>query len=131
MRVRTGLVLASVLIASGCGGETTGPPEPTPGLLTVSLAAPAGVSTGALVFTITGPGAVTNVAAASGQHVYSRPATSGVKVGVFGTIAAGAVVRFHVPDTRQADEYAATLVEAAGTDNALKPLTGYTLSVSD
>lgn len=132
MRLRTLLAAGAAFGAASCGGDTTGPTEPTPGVLTVSLEAPPGVTTGAVVLAIGGPGAITNVSGpAPGHHVYSRAATSGVKVGVFGTIAPGALVRFSVPDTREADAYTATLIEAAGTDNALKSLTGYALRISD
>ena len=82
--------------------------------------------------TVSGPGEITNVTgSAAGHQVYSRPSGSGVRVAVFGTIAPGALVRFHVPDTREVDEYSVALTEAAGTDNAVKPLSGYTVTVSD
>lgn len=132
MRARVGVVIAAILASSGCGGDTTGPPEPTPGALTVSLSAPPGVTTGAVVLTITGPEAITNATGpAEGHQVYSRADGAGMKVGVFGTIVPGPLVRFDVPDTRNVDEYAAAISEIAGTDNTLKSLTGYTLRISD
>ena len=131
MRLRTLLCTAAAVAAAACG-ESTEPPVPTPGALTVTLQAPSGVTTGAVVLTLAGPGAITNVTAVGGGlQVYSRPAAGGVSVAAFGTIPAGALLRFDVPDTRAADEYSATLVEAAGTDNTVKSLTGYGVTVSD
>lgn len=133
MMYRRSLVPAALLLAA-CGGDTTGPPQPTPGTLTVTLAAPAGAVPGAVVLTLTGPGAITSVAGVGGSYrVYSRAlaAGDGVKAAVFGTLAPGAVLRFHVPDTGDADEYAATLVEVAGVDNAVEPTAGYGLTIRE
>lgn len=135
MRVRfQAAVVAGAMAAvlSACGGDTAAPPEPTPGMLAVAFQAPAGAAAGAIVLTVAGPGEITNVTATTGAHqVFSRPTASGVKVGVFGTLGSGTVVRFHVPDTREVDEYSATLIEVAGTDNALKSLSTYGVSVSE
>lgn len=128
------LIIAAVLTVAltGCGGDATGPREPTPGTLTVSLTRPSGVTTGAVIMTLNGPGAITQVAgAAGGYRVYSRPVTGGVRVAVFGTLTPGALVRFHVPDTGDADEYTAAVLEVAGTDNELEPATGYGLAIAE
>lgn len=126
----TGLMVLGMAVA-GCG-EATGPREPTPGPLTVSLGAPEGVSTGAVVVVLSGPEPAADVRAVEAAHrVYSRNGTGVVKTVVFGTIVPGPLLRFDVPDTGDAEAWSVTIVEAAGIDNAVKPLTGYTVTVSD
>ena len=120
-------LLAAALLA-GCdpGGGT--PAQPTPGMLTVNLKA-AVEGDRALVISIAGPGAVGDVQPAAGYVAYARPQGGATRVAVFGVLAAGPVVRFSVPDTRQ--QYQATVVDAAdGTNAARASMAGYTLEVA-
>jgi hypothetical protein len=81
---------------------------------------------------ITGPGAVGAVqAAVPGTVVRSRTQGTTTTVAVFGAPAAGPLLRISVPDVRLAQQYAATVTEAADTQNAPRAsLAGYALTVS-
>ena len=126
--LRAAPLLAAALLSACDAGE---PAKPLPGELVVSLATP-NPADGAMVVTITGPGAVGAVqAAAAGNVVRSRTQGATTSVAVFGAIAAGPLVRIAVPDVRQAEGYTATVREAADPANALRPsLAGYALTVS-
>lgn len=122
-------LFAAAALATACdAGE---PATPLPGELTVSLATP-NPADGAMVVSITGPDAVGSVQpAAAGNVVRARTAGTTATVAVFGTVAAGPLLRLSVPDVRQAKRYTATVTEAAGLGNVLRPsLTGYVLTVS-
>lgn len=121
------LLLAAALV-SGCdAGE---PATPQPGELTLTLSTP-NPADGALLVAITGPGAVASVRSAVADGVVqSRTAGTTTTVAVFGTLAAGPLLRISVPDVRQAQRYAATVREAADAENHLRPsLAGYALAV--
>jgi hypothetical protein len=49
---------------------------------------------------------------------------------VTGPLPAGAIARIEVPDVRRAGEYAAAILQVAGSDYALRPLSGYSLTVA-
>jgi hypothetical protein len=52
-------------------------------------------------------------------------------VAVFGTLAAGPLLRITVPDVRQASQYQATVLDAADLNNAARPsVSAYVLTVS-
>ena len=121
------LVLAAALLAACDAGE---PAKPLPGDLTVTLATPN--ADGALLVAVTGPGAVGAVqAAAPGAVVRTRTQGTTTTVAVFGTLAAGPLLRLSVPDVRQAKAYTATVREAADAQNAPRAsLAGYALTVS-
>ncbi len=123
-------LLAALLAACGDSGGGT-PAQASPGVLTVSLAAPV-ADDRALVISITGPGAVSDVQpAAAGYAVYAGTQGAATRVAVLGAIAAGPVLRFGVPDVRQAKRYRAAVVDAAdGTNTARGSMSPYTLTVS-
>ena len=133
---RAAAVLAALALAA-CGGDGGGKPtpvdpDPVPGQLTATLATPS-ADDRALMLTITGPEAVTGVTAAgAGYAVFARPAdATTVRVAVFGNIAAGALVRFSVPDVNRAAAYSVSVVEAADPANALRAsLAGYAVTVA-
>jgi hypothetical protein len=126
--LRAATVLAATLLSACDAGE---PATPLPGELVVSLATPNSAD-GAMVVTISGPGAVGAVqAATAGNLVRSRTQGTTTTVAVFGEVAAGPLVRIAVPDVRQAKSYTATVREAADLSDALRPsLAGYALTVS-
>jgi len=132
MFTRSAPVLAAVaLLLAACrepGGGLAA--RATPGVLTVSLAAPV-EGDRALVVSITGPGAVGDVQPAPGYAAYTGMPGTATRVAVLGAIAAGPVLRFSVPDTRRAGEYRAAVVDAADEANVARgDLAGYTLTVS-
>lgn len=124
-------VAAGAALLAGCDSGGGTPAQPTPGVLTVSLAAPV-AGDRALVIAITGPAAVGDVqAAATGYTTFAGAQGATTRVAVFGAIADGPVLRFSVPDTRQAGQYQASVVDAAdGQNTARTSLTAYKLSVS-
>ncbi|HEX9938315.1 MAG TPA: hypothetical protein VGB15_14365 [Longimicrobium sp.] len=121
--------LLSATLLAGCdpGGGGT-PAQPTPGVLTVKLAAPV-LGDRALVIAITGPGEVSAVQpAVAGYVTYVRTQGAATRVAVFGTIEAGPVLRFSVPDTRQ--QYQAAVVDAAdGNNTARTNMAAYQLEI--
>ena len=128
MRSRAVLLMAAALLSACDAGE---PATPLPGELTVSLATP-NPADGAVLVSVTGPDAASSVqAAAAGNVVRSRTQGTTTIVAVFGTVAAGPLLRLSVPDVRQAKRYTATVAEAADLGNAVRPsLAGYALTVS-
>ena len=126
------LPLLLLVLASACGdGGPTEPAGPIPGILTVALTTP-NPDDGALLLTISGGRVSTVDAASAGYQVYTaQPDTTTTRVLVTGDIAAGDVVRIHVPDTRGAAAYHATIAQAASrTTFAQRVLTGYSLVVA-
>jgi len=126
---RCAALLAAAALLSACdAGE---PATPLPGELTVTLATP-NPADGAVLVAVTGPDAVSAVqAAAAGNVVRARTQGTTTTVAVFGTVAAGDLLRLSVPDVRQAQHYTATVTEAADLGNHLRPsLAGYALEVS-
>jgi hypothetical protein len=127
---RAALLLAAALLPACAGGE---PAAPQPGDLTVTLATPN--ADAALVVSITGPGVVSAVQAASpGAVVRARTQGTTTTVALFGAhdaLGAGPLLRVSVPDVRQAKAYAAVVREAADLQNAPRAsLAGYALTVA-
>ena len=123
------VLLLPLAIACGDGGPTD-PARPVPGVLKVALTTP-NSDDGALLFTVSG-GRVSTVDAATGYQIYTaQPDTMTTRILVTGDIAAGEVVRIHVPDTRSAAAYHATIAQAASrTTFAQRALAGYALAVA-
>lgn len=125
------LPLVLLALASACGdGGPTEPAGPVPGVLKIALATP-NADDGALLFTVSG-GRVSTVDAATGYQIYTaQPDTMTTRILVTGDIGAGEVVRIHVPDTRTAAAYHATIAQAASrTTFAQRALAGYALAVA-
>jgi hypothetical protein len=123
---RAGFLVAALAVVTACAGES----GPTPGELTVRLTTP-NADDGAMVLVLSGPGPITNVAAASaGTIVHARDASGSMRVAAFGSIASGDLIRFSVPDVEQASSYQATIHEVADRGNVLRPaVTSYTLAI--
>jgi hypothetical protein len=105
--------LALLSLAAACGdGGPTGPAGPVPGVLKIALTTP-------------------NAAAAGYQIYTAQPDTLTTRILVTGDIGAGEVVRIHVPDTRSAAAYHATIAQAASRATfAQRVLAGYALAVA-
>lgn len=135
LRLLGGAVAAAALAAfAGCGGEGSDPLAPSdagPGVLAVQLAAPL-PRAGAVLLTVAGPAAPTEIVAAQpGVVVHQRPAGAATSVALFGSIAAGELLRMRVPDASAAASYHVTVREVAGEDNALREdLGGYVATVA-
>ena len=123
------LLVALALGGAGSCSSDAGT-GPVAGVLTISLATPNRGADGAIQFRFTGPVAPTSVTAAPGLLVFSQPLTMVTRVAVTGTLTNGAVVTIGVADTRKASQYAATIEAVAASDFQLRPLTGYSLTIS-
>ena len=124
--------LALLSLAASCGdGGPTGPAGPVPGVLKIALTTP-NADDGALLFTVSGGRISTVDAAAAGYQIYTaQPDTLTTRILVTGDIGAGEVVRIHVPDTRSAAAYHATIAQAASRATfAQRVLAGYALAVA-
>ncbi len=129
-RAWAALVLGGALLAPGCGGDdTTGPPAPKAGQLTVNIAT-SGAGGSAFLVTLRGEGITDPTAANSGHQIYSFAAGGSLRVAVIGTVSSGPLLRFRVPDLDKASGYSATLDEVAGADNVLQSPSGYTLTIA-
>jgi len=123
------LVVALALGGAGSCSSDAGT-GPVAGVLTISLATPNSGADGAIQFRVTGPVAPTSVTAAPGLQVFSQPLTIVTRLAVTGTLTNGAVVTIGVPDTRKLSQYAAAIEAVSGSDFQLRPLTGYSLTIS-
>ena len=125
-------VLATAVLVSTCGEPVSPPrpPEPEPGVLSVRLTTP-NADDAALIVRITGPTAMTSVVAGNPAHeIYSRAEAKAFNAALFGDLAGGVLLRFHVPDIAKVAEYSATVVEVADQANALREsLAGYVVTV--
>ena len=122
------IVCATLLIGSCGGDDGSGPPQPQPGQLTVSVSS---ASTGGAFNLIVTGSSISNPAAAVGSHqLYTFASGDTLNAAVIGNVSSGDLLSFNVPDVNQASSYRATLLEVAGTDNALLSNSSFTLSVS-
>ncbi len=123
-------IALAAFTAAACGGDD-GPTGPSgPGQLTVNLSS-TGSTGAAFLVTLTGSGISNPAAASAGDLFYSFASDNTVKVAVIGSHSSGPLFRFSVPDVGQVSSYSVTLNEVAGSDNALQPTSGYSLSVTN
>jgi hypothetical protein len=134
-RVRARLVGAALLaLAAGCGSDGSGPvapPAPVAGVLVARLTTP-NPDDRAVLVEVTGP-SITSVppGADTSVTVHGRVVEGTLRAAVFGTVRAGTVVRFAVPDVNAAARYAGRVVEASGPASALRAsLDGYRVDVA-
>jgi len=126
-----GWLLVALALEGGVGScSSDGGTGPVAGVLTVSLAMPNAGADGAILFSVSGPQALTSVTAAPGLRVFSQPLSTSTRFAVTGTLTNGALVTIGVADTRNVDQYAATVQAVAAPDFLLRSLTGYSLTVS-
>ena len=123
-------LLVALALAVGAGSCSDGGTGPVAGLLTVSLATPNPGADGAILFRVSGPQALTSVVAGPGLRVFSPPLSASTHFAVTGTLTNGALVTIGVADTRNAAQYTAIVQSVAAPDFQLRPLSGYSLTVS-
>jgi len=145
-RIRHVVLAGAAAAAGSCGGGDGGaaptqpPPPPSgqptapvavPGTLTVRLATPF-TDDGAILLDITGPAPVTDIAAAAqGVVAHARSNGNATRVAVFGSLGAGALVRFSVPDINAVQQYAVQVAEASDRASVLRSsVTGYQLTIA-
>lgn len=121
--------LAAVLLAGvlSCSSGT----GPVAGILTVSLRTPNAGADGAILLTVTGPQALTNVTAGAGLRAFAQPLSTDTKIALTGPLTSGVILSIGVADVAKAAQYHATVQGvAASADFQLRSLAGYSLSVS-
>ena len=126
--ILTVLVAGALLL--GCGGsDSTGPiePQPQPGELQVTVYGAGAV--GGVVLTVTGP-AIGSPTAPAGATLYYDLSGGTLHAVVVGSSMSGQVLRFPVPDVRDASQYQASLQQVAGTANQPLTVGGYSATVS-
>jgi hypothetical protein len=133
-RILSAAVFMTLLTTAACQEDVRQPiAVPEPGALTVSIKSPNG-DDGAVVLTLRGKNMGTPVALNPDHRLFilSQDSVAGeLRIAVIGDHLAGALVSFDVPDTRRADAYTATVVEAADQGNAVREvLSGYAVTVA-
>jgi hypothetical protein len=91
---------------AGCSNST----GPTSGILNVTLSTP-NTGDGAVLLTISG-GPVDSVEAV-GYAIYTARLGQTLRLIVTGDIGSGPIARIHIPDSRQASRYSATIGQVA------------------
>jgi hypothetical protein len=122
------LSTAAAALILGCGGDgptTPLQPQPEPGVLQVTLSS--GTAVGAVVLSVSGAG-MTSPVASGGAQLYYDLSVGTLRAVVVGSSLSGAILRFTVPDVKQAATYLATVQEAANLAN--EPLAAAGISVS-
>ena len=129
--IRLSRVSAIALAAflTSCGAHS--PTGPQPGTLQVKLQDP-NSGDGAIMFTLSGPTAVTNLAAGGGDTLWSANSGSTVnRVLLTGAIGNGTILRFDVPDVGAVSEYIVSVNSAASSaDYSLRSVVNYSAFVS-
>jgi len=133
-RIPVAIVLCALLSTSvSCGDDdngSTGPPDPVPGMLTLSLGT-LHLDDGALVLRLQGEDITQVALAAPGLYLRFLEDQTGVTAVFVGDVVSGDLLTFHVPDVNSAASYAGTVLEAADRSNALRgSLAEYTLTVA-
>jgi len=119
---------AAVVALAGAGSclDSTGPGP----VLRMTLTTPNAGADGAILLTVTGPTAVTSVATVAGLRVFAEPFSTTNHLAVTGPLPNGLLLTFGVRDVTRASEYVATIQDVAATNYQLRPLTGYSLTIS-
>ncbi len=129
-RVLAAAFFGAALLTVACK-ESTGP-STVAGQLTVSVST-SGSGGAAFLITVSGTG-ISNPAAANANHeFYSIISGNTLTVAVItqSAVTSGNLIRFSVPDVRQAASYNVSVVEVAGTDNELLSPSAFTVSATD
>jgi hypothetical protein len=119
-----------VALLLGGAGSCTNDSGPVAGIVIISLTTPNSGVDGAILFSVTGPGALTQVTPASGLRVFAQPLGTTTRFAVTGTLTNGAILTLGVPDVGRATQYVATVQDVAASDFQLRSRAGYSLTVS-
>ena len=131
-RSRTGCGLMAMLAATltwSCTGTDQTMAEPDPGFLTVELTAPAANRDIGVVLELEGPG-IGDVRA-PGLELYESSAPEQHQIVVAGSLRAGQLVQFHVPDRNQLSLYQVRIRQVAGDDYELRNVGQYQAVISN
>ncbi len=133
-RILVVIAMCALLSTSvSCGDDdngSTGPADPVPGTLTLTLGTPYG-DDGAFLLRLEGPDMTQVGLAAPGLYLRLLEDQAGVTAVFVGDVTSGDLLTFHVPDVNRISSYGATALEAADRVNELRgSLAEYTLTVT-
>lgn len=124
-RAAAALVVALVV---ACKGDSTGP---VAGTLTVKLTSPNNGLDGAVYLVLKAPAVPQSVSAGTGLVLWSGPVTNDTaKVVLTGTLTSGPILTLQVDDVNKVGQYSVELKQISSTTYTLRPLTGYSASVT-
>ena len=130
-RLFTAVLLAGLIgVALSCGGD--GPTMSGPGELKVRLISPNSGLDSAIVFTITGPAALTSAVAAPGLRLFQQPVGgTSTRFALIGQLNNGAtILTIGVQDLGALSQYSGSITGVAVPSYALRVLPGgYALAV--
>ena len=124
-RYALAMLLAATMTWSCTDGSVVGPAavEADPGFLTVELTAPVAHRDIGVLLELEGPGIET--VRAPGLELYQSSATGRHQIVVAGSLQAGPLVQFRVPDRGQLPLYRVRVVEVTGEDYGLRDAGDY------
>ncbi|HEY6091119.1 MAG TPA: hypothetical protein VIV83_03945 [Gemmatimonadales bacterium] len=133
---RRGLVMLTLLAAVLCTGASCGGDGPTasgPGTFKIRLTSPNSGADSAIVFTITGPAALTSATAGTGLRLFQQPlggtTTAFALTGVLNNGAT--ILTIGVADIGALSQYSGAITGVATPAFALRPLPGgYALAIT-
>jgi len=125
------LLAAVTAVGLGCGGD--GPTVSGPGELKVRLTSPNSGLDSAIVFTITGPAALTSAVAGTGLRLFQQPlGGTSTRFALVGQLTTGAtILTIGVPDLGALSQYSGSITGVAMPTYALRILPGgYALALT-
>ena len=128
---RTALLLLAAVVAGAC--QADGPQGLRAGEFSVQLQSPSN-SDRAIMFDLIGPAQSITPSSQTARVMVDTLGPDSVRIAIVAPIGAsigsGEVARLSVPNICAAAAYRARIVDVAGSDYSLKPLSGYALSVA-
>ena len=123
-------ILALMCLGVSCGGD--GPTNSGPGVLKVRLTSPPANADSAIVFTINGPAALTNVTPGTGLRLFQQPLGGATtRFALTGLMTNGAtILTIGVPDVGAFSQYSGSVEGIAQANYQLRGLAGYALAVT-
>ncbi len=123
------LLATAIVFGLSCGGEPT---MAGPGTLKVRLTSPNSGSDSAIVFTITGPAALTSAVPGSGFRLFQQPlGGTSTKFALVGQLNTGAtILTIGIQDIGALSQYSGTITGVAQPNYQLRPLGGYALALT-
>ncbi|MGH7520421.1 MAG: hypothetical protein ACREMI_03995 [Gemmatimonadales bacterium] len=123
-------ILALMCLGVSCGGD--GPTNNGPGDLILRLTAPAGSADSAIVFTISGPAALTDVTPGAGLRLFQQPlGGTTTRFALTGMLTNGAtILTIGVTDISEVGQYSGSIGGVAQANYQLRGLAGYALAVT-
>jgi hypothetical protein len=130
-RLCSAALLAGVMaVGLSCGGD--GPTLSGPGEMKVRLTSPNSGLDSAIVFTISGPAALTSAAPGAGLRLFQQPlGGTTTRFALIGRLNAGAtILTIGVQDLGELTQYSGTITGVAQPNYQLRTVGGYALALT-